>query len=371
MRLITIAIHTYPYAQHLKQTLADAGIEATLQNVNLENPIVAPGVRVRIHEHDLANALRIIETACPAPVTEPTAAGKRQAPRVLIPIDFSSYSDNACRFGLAIASANNGAALLLHSFITPSMLAPAPLSSELNFDITDNMAEDARLDKDAEKRMHAFGKHLQDEIDAGKEPPALFEMKVCEGVPEEAIAETAKNVSPMLIVMGTRATVKKEQELIGSVSAEVIDTVRCPVLTLPENSKLADPSSIRRIMFFAMPDQQDILAVDTLQRLLNPGEGSEVTIVNVPSRRATQSQSDSLGTLARYCTDHYPLMRFSTMEVTADNIEETLSAFHNTHGIDLLVIPTRRRNIFSRLFNPTLAHRLLFRTDLPMLAIPV
>ena len=67
MRLITIAIHTYPYALHLKQTLADAGIEATLQNVNLENPIVAPGVRVRIHEHDLANALRIIETACPAP----------------------------------------------------------------------------------------------------------------------------------------------------------------------------------------------------------------------------------------------------------------------------------------------------------------
>ena len=60
-RLITIAIHTYERALELKSLLESEGIEAVLQNVNLSSPIIASGVRVRIKEHDLPAALRIIE----------------------------------------------------------------------------------------------------------------------------------------------------------------------------------------------------------------------------------------------------------------------------------------------------------------------
>lgn len=370
MRLITIAIHTYPYALSLKHTLADAGIEATLQNVNLEHPIVAPGVRVRIHEHDLAKALSIVEAMCPV-VPESSSAIRNTAPTVLIPTDFSPHSDKACRLGLSIAHKHSCAALFLHSFITPSMLAPTPLSSDLNFDVTDNIVEDTRADHDAEKRMHAFGRNLNALIAAGEMPDTLYEMKVCEGVPEEVIANEAKAIAPMVIVMGTRDALKKEQELIGSVTAEVLDSVRCPVMSIPENSPLTDTASIRRILFFAVPDQQDILAIDTMQRILSLDGGTDVTIVNVPSRRDPHPSEDLLGNLVRYCTEHYPHLRFSSMGVTTGNIEESLAAFHNTYELDLIVIPNRHRNIFSRLFNPTLAHRLLFRADLPMLAVPV
>ena len=60
-RLITIAIHTYERALELKSLLESEGIEAVLQNVNLSSPIISSGVRVRIKEHDLPAALRIIE----------------------------------------------------------------------------------------------------------------------------------------------------------------------------------------------------------------------------------------------------------------------------------------------------------------------
>ena len=60
-RYITVAIHTFDRALALRSLLESEGIEVMLQNVNLTDPAVASGVRVRIHESDLPLALRIIE----------------------------------------------------------------------------------------------------------------------------------------------------------------------------------------------------------------------------------------------------------------------------------------------------------------------
>ena len=62
-KLITIAIHTYEKAVILKTLLEKEGITAVLHNVNLIQPVVSSGVRVRIHEEDLPLALKIIESS--------------------------------------------------------------------------------------------------------------------------------------------------------------------------------------------------------------------------------------------------------------------------------------------------------------------
>ena len=52
-RYITVAIHTFDRALALRSLLESEGIEVVLQNVNLTDPAVASGVRVRILESDL------------------------------------------------------------------------------------------------------------------------------------------------------------------------------------------------------------------------------------------------------------------------------------------------------------------------------
>lgn len=366
MRLITLAIHTYPYALGISKMLTKAGIETTLQNVNLEHPVVSPGVRIRIHEHDLAAALRLLEDAFPL-AADDTAAETAGGRRVLVPTDFSPHSFAACRFAMAVAGSRSTAVLLLHAFITPSVLSPTPLSEELNFDNYTNIVEEAQIDHEAERLMHAFGKRLTEAINDGTVPRALFEMKVCEGIPEEVIAVTAKSINPMLIVMGTRSALTKEREVIGSVTAEVLDTVRYPVLSIPDNSTLSSPADIKRILLFTAPDQSDIIAVDTLLDILPLGDGLEIVLANLPSRRKPRLGAGDIAQLCNYCTGHYPSLRFSTLALDPDTAADAIAAA----GPDLLVIPSRRRNILTRLFNPTLAHRLLFRADLPLLSVPV
>jgi len=57
--------------------------------------------------------------------------------------------------------------------------------------------------------------------------------------------------------------------------------------------------------------------------------------------------------------------------VSRSDGDKEFAALQQNHNFDLVVVPNRRRNAFSRLFNPGLAHKLLFRTDIPMLVIPV
>ena len=52
-KLITVAIHTYAKALILKTMLENEGIQVVINNVNLIQPVVSAGVRVRIKEKDL------------------------------------------------------------------------------------------------------------------------------------------------------------------------------------------------------------------------------------------------------------------------------------------------------------------------------
>ena len=60
-KLVTLAIRTYQRAQMIKTVLEEHGIETIIHNLNLEHPEMAVGVRVRIKEKDLPQALAIVE----------------------------------------------------------------------------------------------------------------------------------------------------------------------------------------------------------------------------------------------------------------------------------------------------------------------
>ena len=89
-RLITVAIHTYDHAVALKNMLEREGVTAVLHNVNLSTPVVSSGVRVRIKESDLPQALRIIENSeIFAPKKECAQSADDAEPIILVPVDFS------------------------------------------------------------------------------------------------------------------------------------------------------------------------------------------------------------------------------------------------------------------------------------------
>lgn len=372
MRLVTLAIHTYDRALALRQMLESEGIEVTLQNVNLEHPGVSSGVRVRIKESDLPLALRIVENPemfAPAAAQSHHIAEGRH--RILVPTDFSKHADKAVEFAARLADRRKADIDILHCYIDPRLSGHVSLSDKLTFDPLDN-EDSERITAMAKSRLKDYAERLREKMRSGLIPMIRFSANVSEGVPEDAINSFANANQPYLVVMGTREASQKENELIGSVTASVLDSCRYPVLSIPANSDIDKVLSPKNVLFFSNLDQEDIIAMDALYRFY-PAAKLRVTIVHVPQRNilADLLVNKSAMALTDYCSRTFSQFSFQAVPINPKNASEQLRQQQIEKKFDLVVVPNRRRNAFSRLFNPGLTYKILFQANIPMLVIPV
>lgn len=367
-KLITLAIHTYEKATILKTILEKEGIEAVIHNVNLIQPVISSGVRVRIKEEDLPLALKIIEDSSFLSSSADDKSSRHTKIRILIPVDFSEYSLKACNIGFDFAKKFNAEIILLYSYIGMNFTGGMPFNGDNYMVEVSNLEETKELVKVANSRMKEFSKNLKKDIEAGNLPDIKFKCVVNEGVPEEVILDYAKDIDPILIIMGTRGKSKKELELIGSVTAEVLDAGKFTVLTVPEDISVSSIDDIKNVVFFSNFCQQDLISFDVFVRMFK-GIKLNVTFIPVDVRK-NENEDKCINAVMDYCQTHYPEFSFN---VKRFNEHTFLSDFDNfaKAGVDLIVIPNKKRNIFARLFNPSIAHKMLFHTDTPMLVIPV
>lgn len=359
-RLITIAIHTYAKALILKSLLENEGIAVVINNVNLIQPVVSSGVRVRIQEKDLPLALKIIERMSEVEDADVVDDSK---PKILIPVDFSDYSVKACLIGFDFARQLGGRVILLHSYVSmPYATAMMPFSNE--------ESDDKHAEEKAVKKMTEFEQKVKDEIAKGTLPGVKFSCRVEEGVPEDIIIDCAKRENVSLIVMGTRGKSKKEADLIGSVTAEVLDAGKFPVFSVPEGMEARKMSEIKNVVFFSNLIQQDLISFDEFARLF-AGKELNVTIIPIEEQKQNKKLRQYMEQLVEYCHTHYKDFKFAVEHISESNFISDFESFVAKNGVDLILIPNKRRNIFYRLFSPSIAHRMVFHSDIPLLVAPV
>ena len=371
-RLITVAIHTYDHAVALKNMLEREGVSAVLHNVNLSTPVVSSGVRVRIKEADLPQALRIIENSeIFAAEKDCAKSSTNSEPVILVPVDFSDYSMKAAVMAFDIAYRHKAHIMLLHSFINPALSKRVQLTDSFSFELAESQEVGNALMRAARITMDLFESQLRERIKNGEIPPVKFSNLITEGVPEDVINETAKSVSPILIVMGTRGAERKEEELIGSVTAEVLDSCKFPVFSIPENITLEHISDISHLLFFSNLEQEDLLALEAIYRLFKNAP-IEITIVHIPGKKElSSSDRRAIKSLVEYCRNHYPSFTFNSDELSLGNLGNDYRRIAREHQVNLVALPNKKRNVFFRFFNLSLAHKLLLHADISMLVIPV
>lgn len=371
-RLITIAIHTVEKALPLKNLLEREGIYVELNNVNLASPTVAAGVRIRIKESDLPLALRIIENIeifdIPARDEKPEKGGV-----ILLPTDFSPHSDNAAKLAFKLASRLGMSIDMLHSFIAPASPQGVQLMDSYDYELAD-MAERQTIEVESTRMMEEYAAKIRGWIKSGEVPAVKFSTTVTEGIPEESILLYARDKNPQLIVMGTRGADKKEAELIGSVTAEVLDSCRIPAFTVPESVDVATVADLHKVAFVCNLEQEDMIAIDTLYRLF-PEQSLEVMLIYIPGRRernvSDAKTAQAQLNLLNYCREHFPGYGFDMRTVRLDTLIDDFKEIMQEGPFNLICVPNKKRNVFARVFNPSIAHKILFRADVPMMMIPV
>ncbi len=377
-RFITVAIHTYDKAVALRTILEREGIPVEFRNVNIDQPVVSSGIRVRIREHDLPLVLRVIENREIFDMS-PQYAPSGQPQPVVVPVDFSERSFAAAASAFFMAERHGASIVLLHTYIDPYVAGSLQLTDSMTYEIADIDTRE-KIRKMAEAQMRHFTTRLKDMIKKGEIPAVGFSTAVVEGVPEDAIAEYVRVNNPYLIVMSTRGPEEKELDMIGSVTAEVLDRCRIPVLSIPESDDgKVYKMQFANILFFSSLDQQDILAIDTMHRIIcsdtrtadRQTPDMTIAVLPVKKRFMGRSSKDSADALINYCRQNFKGINFAISEISSEHTVDDVKALASDRPFDLIVVPNKKKNIFTRLFSPTLAHRILFVSREPMLVIPV
>ena len=371
-KLITLAILTYSKAQILQSVLENEGIESYIHNVNLIQPVISSGVRVRIKESDLPQALKIIESSSwlSSEILHEESPASPKASHVLIPIDFSPYSLKACDFGFRVAAKMHVDVVLLHVHFTPIYIPSLQYSTD-NFGIPsiENAANMRSIMETVHKEMEDLAKIIDKKIEDGIYPKVKYTCLLREGVPEEEILSYARHEKPLIIVMGTRGEHQENLELIGSVTADVIERSPVFVYAIPEQAPSKSIEDIHKVALFTSFDQRDLIAFDSLIKTFKDNQ-FEITFIHINSHEEKRTWNEiTLAGIKEYFKKQYPQLEFDYVAVDESHLLNNIDQFIQTNKIDVICTSNYKRNIFARLFNPSMARKMLFHSNTPLLII--
>ena len=272
----------------------------------------------------------------------------------------------ACEFGFNFAKNIDAEVVLLHVYFTPIYATSLPYGDVFNYQLSDEENVRNILQK-VHSDLNALSDKVKAKVTSGEFPDIKYTCVLREGIPEEEILRYSKENRPRIIIMGTRGKNQKDIDLIGSVTAEVIERSRVPVLAIPENTPFKEFNAVKRIAFITNFDQRDLIAFDSLINSLKPFCFS-VSFIHLSDVRDTWNEI-KLGGIKEYLQKQYPQLEIHYDVVKNDDFLNSLDEYIKTNHIDIITLTSYKRNIFSRLFNPGIARKMIFHSDTPLLVI--
>ena len=373
-KMVTLAILTYSKAQILKNVLANEGIESYIHNVNLIQPMVSSGVRVRIMESDLPRALKIIESSAwladeVVDEEEVEEQKEEEEKKILVPVDFSEYSMKACEFAFNVAAQLQVKVVLMHIYFSPVYMPSLQYATEgCSMPVNDELGIKSVLEG-VQTQLDKLTEIINGRMESGEYPKVEYTCLLREGVPEEEILHYARTRKPLMIVMGTRGKGVKEYGVIGSVTAEVIERSPVFVFAIPEKANPINLASIHKVGFMTSFDQRDLVAFDSLITTFKDSP-FEVSFIHLNADEEHRTWNEiKLAGMRDYFLKQYPNLKIEIKSITADHLLNNLDEYVKEKGIDVLCLSNYKRNVFARLFNPSIAKRMVFHSETPMLII--
>lgn len=296
--------------------------------------------------------------------------------KVLIPVDFTPNQSISITVGFELASRIGCEVTLLHAsaLVSPMIMPQFPddfngMDNE-NAEIEEmEFGEEVHyIDEAAMRRLERKIGKLQDE---GKLRSVSFNTLISPGMPEEVIKEYCALSPPKVIVMATRGNAKRREDLVGSVTAEVIDHCIAPVLTVPEDYPFKGFEDIVRICAFCGFDEGDYTSIATLMEMFGRPQ-VKIYLFPVAEKAKGETPAEALEELQKRLAAEYPEAEFiCAPDKGGKNVREEAEALFEKESIQMILAPNRKRSALARIFNPGLPHKILYEIDFPMLAIPI
>ncbi|OQX72434.1 MAG: hypothetical protein B6D61_13710 [Bacteroidetes bacterium 4484_249] len=365
-KIITIATYPYSRAQLLKGRLEAEGIECFLSNINMVQPGISTGVKIRINENDAGRAYKIIEEIKGEYGTakQKTVDRLKEVRRILVPVDFSEASLNACNYALGLAHKLKAEVKLLYAYYNPVISSEPYLETDpyqFNFEGTVG-----NLEKEAKQQMKSLKLQLEEFVKKEKFTNVKVSYVLDRGEPELVILDYCEKYNPGVIVMGTKGAGEVAFDIIGSVAKKIIEKATVPVFAIPHKSVYIGINYINKILYATDFDDSDYKAIRKLMNLVRPFN-IKIYCTHIASDAENTFDNAKMESLEQYFSKEYGDVNMVCDLIENEDVLEGLENYIDEKDIDIIAITTHKRGVFDRIFNPSLTKKMLFHTNIPLL----
>jgi len=272
-------------------------------------------------------------------------------PCILVPFSFSEYSFQAGRIAFYWAEKMNASLLFLH-------ITTQKDTSLLEVEIDNTKTQYIK------------------EIEEKTLPDISFEFHLKQGVVEDVIKQYDKKLRPILVIMGTRDKKQKQADLIGSVTAEVMEQIKTPVLAIPNEIFLKPLERIKNIAIATSLGKHYFQNYDKGMQFFKEFTGN-IHVLHVMETGEINHKEDyddkqqKMQDLLTKAKTAYPNANITPkfIEATQSRARE-LNFFAEINKIDLIVVKKSNRLwLLNKLLFASTAQNLVFHAETALLVI--
>lgn len=362
-KLVTIVVLPYAKAHLLRMRLEAKKIECVLENLNLVDSSVSFSVKVKVMEKDVPKAMPVLDKLLGRKTVPLKEEPAKEEKHILVPIDFSLDSEKACKMAYNIAEHLGIKIVFLHCYINP-LLHSIPFSDVYAYDPS-LLVKMEYAEKNADEKFQKFMLKLSGAIGKERWENVETEFIIKSGYPDEDILAYSEKHRSELIVMGRGGTAE-QAETLGSVAVDIIYNSGVPVLVVPEDAKTKGIKEFSKVLYATNFDEKDFSVVDKLMGLLKPFN-VKLICAHVGQPKENGWDIARLEGMKEILHKKYENKDFECKLIVGNNILESLQKVIDEERVDILSLTTHKRNMISRLFNPSFARKMVFHTKKPLL----
>lgn len=259
--------------------------------------------------------------------------------KILVPVDFSSTSKNALRYGINLFKDKPLEVTILHIYGTQSR---ALMMKSI----------DSVLIRNAKEEMDNLIKEIESET-----PGVTFKTKLHKNYAISTIAELGNSGDYDFIVMGTKGATGLKEVFMGSVAGGVISKTSAPVIVVPLDYNF---TGLNHIVFAAGNQEFSESSSQPLRKVVKL-HNSALEVLHI-SDNDTFNVENSLSTIK----DLNPTY---TCKDSDGDLNQQLNVHIQNNDTDLLCLVRTKKDFFGRLFGGSVTLKQTFNSSVPILVI--
>jgi nucleotide-binding universal stress UspA family protein len=277
--------------------------------------------------------------------------------KLLFPTDFSTVSENAYVYALKLAEKLGATVTVLHIYEVlevHSWIEDSMDMSQLNEKIT--LAESEKYKEQTELLKRIARENSLEGIEVN------FSLKendeVVEGIVNEAEAMQAD-----MIVMGTAGQHGLAEMFFSTISAKVMDHAKCPVYIVPQTATYRGIENVAVTLQYKSGEleliEKSLALAGHLKAHLHCLHVDVYDPEKIKLRKEEYEHAFANQSGISFHT-HYEL-----------DTEKGILDYMKEHQMDVIVMRVHHQNLFRELFSHSLAKRIAYHSEIPLIAIPI